>query len=454
MTINDTKCGKKYCRTFRYMLSGTINVDSYQAQHFDGINLSEGIKEHFRKDSVFVGRLAIVTELMLKPTMIEVGYLEKLRELSLLKDDFVYSRDVLDDSMETLSGKRTDMLNVWKAVVERMRLVVNDEKNKRPTFEFDLLLTRDGILLIRDITKDEWRQVYAAPGTADDYKNNIPIHRVFKMAANYVKYLFHSNYHHNGNHDTYLPASNLNSITPDKDGFRRVFRHQMNAFLGPVSSQKRNWFNDFPIEPNGILLYAKSFVNVCHNNGLIDDDAFKQKMSFIDIQIKEIDLMTASRRGVIASVLSQSNIVFLVSGVLAFMVAVIKIVTTFFDFQRQNFWNTWVGVCNGTISEGERDVLLRHIAGIVFLVFIGVSLYYFYFRWKASKRFRPQCVGRSWLMVDSNLTKGRLSYFYMFYLWLQNLKLRIGKKRGNVFMAAFYVLSLVVTFGVAIYILL
>lgn len=451
MTVNDTKCGKKYCRTFRYMLKGTINVGEYLNKHFETIELTDDVWHYLRNEGVFVGRLAIVTELKLEPTLIELDYLDKLQELSHRKAKFVYSRDVLADSMESLSGQRHDMVKVWETLARRMDDVVNDEKNKRPTYEFDLLLTRDGILLIRDVTKEEWRNTYAAPNTADNYKRNIPIHRVFKMVANYVKYLFHSNYHHNGNHDTYLPASNLNGIIADNHGFSRVFRHQMNAFIGPVSRLKRNGFNDFPIEPNGILLYAKAFVNVCHNNGLIDNEDYRKNIDFIDIQSKEIDIMTSLKRNVITTAVSQANLVFVISGVLAFMVAVIKIITTFFTFYKQPFSATFLSLWNNDISEVELSVFLHHLIGIVLLAFLGLTLYFIHNRWMASKRFKLQSEGKCWLMVNSSLTKGKLSCPYRFYIWIQDVKLWIGRMPGSVISAIIYFLFLSLVLYAIIY---
>lgn len=443
VTVNDTKCGNNYCRTFRYILKGSINVETHQKAHFGVVQIDNDIQKAFENDGVFVGRLAIVAEIKLEPTMLEASLLQKLRELSKLKDDFTRSRDVLADSMDCLNGKRKEMVKTWNTVADLMDQTVNDDKNKRPTYVFDILLTRDGILLVKDVTKDEWLRTYAAPDTADDYKSNIPIHRVFKMAANYVKYLFHTNYHHNSGHDTYLPASNLNCISHDVDGFKRVFRHQMNAFISPISRQKRNGFNDFPIEPNGILQYAKAFVNVCYNNGLIEEKDYKTNISFIDIQTKEIEIMTASQRGIVASVLSQKNMVFLVSGVLAYMVAIIKLLTTFFEFHRHAFFTTIRSLCFGTLSPEESVSLVHQAAGLVVLALSGVTIYYLYFSCKESKRFKPHCTGRSWLMKDSDKITCKISKHYRFYIFVQSIKLGIGQLAGSYLLIGFIILMLV-----------
>lgn len=241
MTVNDEKYGIDYCRTFRYFLRGTINVGTYLDEHFKHFEEQErqGLTDALQADGVFVGHLAIVPnirrsskneafyEFKSELTQSESAYLAKIKSLSEMYDDYVDARDVKACSMENLMTLRANMLEKWNDLSKTMDCMLEEDT---PAFEFDLLLTRDGILLIRDMTAPKWKVIYAAEDTASDYKQNIPIHRVFKMAANYVKYLFHTNYHHHNDHDANLPASNLNCIEPSKDGFRKVFRHQLNAF--------------------------------------------------------------------------------------------------------------------------------------------------------------------------------------------------------------------------------
>lgn len=418
VTVNDTKGGKDYCRSFRYIFRGTINVPDY-LETFKSENasaLDDSEKQKFAHEGVLLGRLSIVAADSYTLTDREVTLLKELQVLTDQNVQLHRAMDVEAASMDTLKGQRASMISKWKEIVGIIDGIEGDEEHKRPTFCFNIVLTRDGILLIKDTTTPEWKLSYAASGTADDYTQNVPLHRVFKMAMNYVKYLFHTNYHHNHEHDTYLPASNIHSVDVNNAGFQRIFRHQLDAFLGPVIRMKRSGFKDFPINSSGIILYARAFTQVCLNNGLIDDVKAKQTLSFMDIQQRELEIMTQDQRTVLNAVLTQSNPIFVVSGILAFMVAFIKIFTTFFEITRQGFSSTVVSLLNGSLVQCQKEILLRHVFGLVFIAFIGFCLYIIPQSSIKSKRFIRKDYTPHWLLQNSNLKKATFSCKYQLYL--------------------------------------
>ncbi len=248
LTVNDSKVGKHINRSFRYIFIGSINNKAAENDFLSQNHLADDdeLKKYIDREGLLLGWLTIIPEVSQLLTDTEITFLRKLIDLSRINDKFRDEFAIQAASMEQLENTRSEMLQGWTQLKEIITTIENDDSNKRPTFCFDIALTRDGILLLKDVTSREYRDYYAAPNTADDYTQNVPIHRLFKVAMNYVKYLFHSNYHHNQEHDTYLPASNLYPAKASHPlDLYRVFRHQLDAFLVPVIKLKRGRFSDY-----------------------------------------------------------------------------------------------------------------------------------------------------------------------------------------------------------------
>lgn len=169
--------------------------------------------------------------------------------------------------------------------------------------------------------------LYYTPGTPSDYTTHVHLHRVFKTAMNFVKFLFHKNYHHEREHDTFLPASNLHPFRRKGD-FSKVFKHQIDSFLRPIMKLRRlgeTGFDRINIDPIGILNYSKSFVYACRNNGLISDEKASQQLEYITLLEDDTNNTLRHNTSLLNSIASQGSILFLITNVLAFMVAVLTI---------------------------------------------------------------------------------------------------------------------------------
>lgn len=430
LTVNDRKSGKEICRTFRYIFTGSIhNPDANnQLLQTTGLQDNEELKQYLSKEGALIGRVTIIAELTDTIRDSEIVFLQTMRNLTAQSRQYRRDFAVEAKSLGELDASRKIMVNNWKHIITLRDQIENDNKNHRPTYSFDIFLTRDGILLLNNKTQPTDNESFAQQGSDDDYTIHVPVHRIFKCAMNYVKYLFHSNYHHNNDHDTYLPASNLHPAKAAAPfSLNGVFRHQLNAFLYPVIQLKRNGFNDYTIDGNGVILYAKSFVKVCEKNCIIDNELASESDSFLNIQEQEITHMTQQRRSILTSILAQRNAVFIVSGVLAFVVAILKISTTFINPE----------------PEKLNDITLANSFGkglfLIALLLTGYLLFEISHAFVLRKQFKHKNKKRHRLMRDSNLKSGTLSRCYKTLLEFQDLSLYF-KQKGTQWIRGFFIL--------------
>ena len=436
-TVNDTKGGTDYVRSFRYIFTGSIN-DKKATQEFLKNNKLEGdesLKAYIEDEGLLIGRLAIVAEDGHKLSSSEVILLKGLKDLTKLNNNYLELFHVKAASMEKLKKVREAMYERWKLLAETARQIEEEKEIDRPIFRFDVALTRDGILLLKDVTCDEWKKTYAAQGTPDDYTQNMPIHRLFKDAMNYIKYLFHSNYHHNEDHDTYLPASNLHPIIdyndkknkaskfvckllscPEKLDLYKVFRHQLDAFLVPVIRLKREGFSSYTVDPKGIILYAKAFIRVFKENNLVNECVAVKAQEHCDILEKEIEQMTAEHSAIVRAFITNHNPFIILPALLAFVLACLETANLLHLYVKQ-YVISIMYVHNPYYAVGK----------FLLLAFLGYILYIISRTRALTKKFKLKEKSKNRLFVDSNLKEnsGRFSYRYKFYIFYNTIMLRI-----------------------------
>lgn len=400
-TVNDSKVTSDYVRTFRYFFIGSIHDENEKKDFLKEYGLMEdNICDYYTNDGFLLGHLIIVTELTYQLSNLEVQILSEMQ--SLVKDkielnDLYYIKAA---SMGELAAFRSKMVEKWKKINGLIHTIKYNDDDK-PTYCFDVFLTRDGILLLKDKTDKKYKvTTYSA---ADDYTKNIPLHRIFKVAMNYVKYLFHSNYHHNKDHDTCLPASNLYPYRNQQNdnNLTCVFRHQMDAFLNPVVKLKRNNFRDYTIDPKGVILYAHAFINVFRYNKLIEDERANKAESFLKIQEQEIDHMQHIHRSKVDILLSQKNLVIIVSSYIAFTLASLSIIKTLKD----------LSFINCTFIHNNINIIFYMI------LFVGGALFttprILINRLKFTRTMQSK---NNILFGNSNLDKAKFSWRYQKYI--------------------------------------
>lgn len=326
--VSDSKYGEDFIRTFRYFFYGSIHdpndsdnlICKIKKNSQDANEIAE-IKRLVTEEGVLIGRLIIVLEDTANISEREVRILKSMQELVAQKKSYNHHFSILQSSLNELESKRKAMKTNWDHIKNEIDKLKDDGKRQ---FQFEVLLTRDGILLLKDDTEGENKSIYFEEKSPSDYTMNVPIHRIFKTAMNFMKFLFHTNYHHEEEHDTFLPASNLHPFRNSKK-CNGIIRHQLNAFLNPLISMRRKGMKQFNIDPIGIINYAKSFVHVCKNNKLLSEEESKHELQCISLLEDEINHTTRHHKSLLSSIATQRNWFFVVTTVFAFVVAILKI---------------------------------------------------------------------------------------------------------------------------------
>lgn len=442
LTVNDTKVGRDIDRTFRYVFTGSINDKDIVKRFMEGNSLTsdELLNEYMVKEGLLLGHLFIVFENDL--TDLEASFLKGLQRLTKDNEDYLKAFHVQAKSMEVLNACRATMQTEWKQLSDMAKAIETDEKNRRPTFSFDVALTRDGILLLKDVTNEEYRSYFAAPGTADDYRQNIPVHRLFKIAMNCLKYLFHSNYHHNEEHDTYLPSSNL---YPAKEGgtldLQRVFKHQLDAFFVPVIKLKRKAFSNHTVESYGVLLYAKAFIRVFAANELVSSVEAGKAKDFCEILEKEVTEMTAQQRTLVNALITNHNPFVILSGLLAFVFTCLKLLSIFVDIPRAVKVNGF-----SQVDIIDEKMLMFDMVIVALLAITGYAIYIIPRSRILSRQFKPKQKPKNWWYQNSCLRRKKFSYPYMLHILYHTIKLQIKGSLYAGMVTTFYLFCLLVAF--------
>lgn len=419
--VSDSKYGVVYTRTFRYFFYGSIHSkadgDAFIEKLPNEIVSCEdfkNVKDLIYNDGVLLGHLVIVPEETVNISNQEVHILNIIKDLISLRKDYNYTFSIKADSLGELAEKRLKMKAKWEIIRKGIDKLDSGNETK---FSFDVFLTRDGIILLKDTSDENSRQFYFKSDTAEDYTQNIPIHRLFKTAMNFMKFLFHKNYHHEEQNDTFLPASNLHPYRATGN-FSRIFKHQTDAFLIPLAKLRRRDFKHANVDPVGILCYTKSFTYACRNNGLITDDEAERQLDYISIQEQEINHRTRYSKSLLSSIASQNNLFFILTTILAFTVAVLKI----FESGRNISGKT------GSIFPDKSPWI--YTALVIFGVCVAGYIFYVVSAYCASRReFKKSGFQRfknrmkSWLFfADSNLKRARLSWRMQWYMQLQECR--------------------------------
>lgn len=423
-STHDRKHSKKFARGFRTFFYGSINNDESLLE----FSSKTGIKTDSSNPAktfgdIMLGEVIIVNELTKIIPDCEIGAIEAISSLRNDLSRHKTNSTIFAQPFDSLDTSREEMLGDW----EKFRRHVSDIKGKSdlPVYTFDILLTRDGILLIKDTTGPKWIDHFAKPGSSNDYHEHIPLPRIFKHVMNYVKFLFHSNYHHKRQHDTYLPVSNLCPLRSRPDGFPGIFRHQIDRFLDPVIHLKRKGFKDYSIEPNGIIEYARSFIHVCHNNSLIDQTTATKELAFLGICQSEIDHITKENKSVLNTVITQSNPIFIWSGVIAVCAAIIKISLPLYNIK----------ALNAQPTDAELTHTYSYIAGVLLLVSLIFLCFKLCQQRTLSRRFKmdnkPGRIER-FMLADSNLKEKRLSHRYTLLILWRTLSMSFKEKAKQI----------------------
>ena len=417
ITFEDSKHGPDYCNTFRFIFRGTINEQIRLQEFIENYNLvnSNDFLKLCKEDGVLLGRISVLTDLTKSNTLTtqEATMLKHISHLRDLKKSYVRNYAIKSVDFSDLKNERERQIFVWEQLENTIKQIEENANEPRLVFLFDVFLTRDGLLFLKSVSNPKAEEYYCKAGTASDFRQQIPISRVFKTAMNFVKYLFHSNYHHNEKHDTFLPVSNLHPICNQQKSISFAVRHQLEAFLYPVTRLKRNGFKDYSINPNGILLYAESFLHVCKRNNLLSAEDEEYYCSLINQFKEEVNVLVTYDKAIIESFFVENNIVSILSVILVFVLALIDI---------YQFYGS--PLINGIPIPKNMILFLGIFLGILVKIIASISA--------NKRRFKLHCgKTKQFGWKNSNIKRKRFSLIYIIKLGFINLKLYIGERVGS-----------------------
>lgn len=451
--VSDSKFGKDITRTFRYFFYGTIHSKEDGDRILECLEFcSDDEKNEVRKlietEGVLIGRLIIRKETPSEVSSYTISIINKIQELINFKEDYNFKFNIDAVSFNELKNLRNKMHARWIEIRDEMSRLINESNSKNERirqYEFEVLLTRDGIILIKDCSCPDFKVDYFEANSPSDYTQNVALHRIFKNAMNFIKYLFHSNYHHDEDNDTFLPASNLHPYKhSDSKDFSRIFKHQIDAFLNPIMKMRKGGFQSHAVDSNGILNYAKSFTYTCYQHGLIDEKFYCRELRYIELLDAEVDHASRHNKSLLNSIASQRSLFFILTTVLAFAVASLSIFESALQISNRKTYRLLV----------DNPWYITAVF-VIIICLIGYVLFELSYLQSAKREFHKKYFKKiayrikTWIFFrNSNYEKGQLSCALQLYLKIQELwhlpysafyekfKQKSGKKNSNASLAA------------------
>jgi hypothetical protein len=417
-TFSDSKYYNNiYCRAFRFFFRGTINCATESTGLCKKLKIESDIIED---KELLIGKLSIVLNLSKNLSETETRTLSCLNHIQGLKDK--YQSDYIDKavSLESLAQQREELKKIYDDTVVQIKQI-EDTTIDNPGYrvwKFDVILSRDGILFLKDDTHLTYKKDYFKEDSPSDYTKNIPIHRCFKTVMTYIKYLFHNHYHHDKNNDSFLPVTNLHSARHSAEKYSRIINHQLEPFLQQITKHKR-FSKSLSCNPIGISSYAKAFVDIFYYNGFIETEQRDKIHNFIQYQETEAKEFLKDKEKAKDYFITQNNILAAITVGFSFLLATIAIYNFFIDKNAIGF------------SVPVKITLLA----ITFI--IGYVLQQGYVKRLIISNFSPYTNRKKkklrFLFKNSNLKRNRLSNLYIFYLYITELKLKISKLKSTIF---------------------
>lgn len=418
-TVNSSRLGKEYVKSFRYIFTGSINSKEIYKSFLEqnGLENKKTSKKVINSNSFLIGHLVIMPQKS-HLSELEVTLLKRLKDLTNTKEVYLRNKYIDSESIGHFENIRLQMLMKWREFNILVSQIENDQTNELPTFCFEIVLTQEGIILLKDKTNNEYKNYYSVAGTVEDYTKNIYIPNLFVSAWIFVKSLFHSDQYHQG-HMLCSLLSNLHYVRESrKKNYDDVFMHQLSSLFFIVEKQKKTNYKTYLLKPEGIIVYIKSFINVFKSSGLVDNNLITTAMERCNCLEKDIEL-TNTIKPISNNIFSKLNenphvliqlslqIVQVCLGVATFLVANNPQIS---------------GFLTNVFFNGK---LLLSIFAVILIIFL------FYDTKKISfslKNFDRKPNKKSLFFIDSNLEKARLSYLYIYYNYMKDIKILFGKK--------------------------
>lgn len=430
---------KKYNHTFRFIFIGTNSKSLYPQQ----------IKETYPAGSgkVLIGKLYIIPQLGKNTDEYISSILKDLTDISKLVDDITPKMVTPFAEFDSkLQDSTRNFLKQWEKLVadiKKAEAKSNTSRFPRPIAKFDLLLKLNGILLIKDSTDKKNARYFVGSGyEQEEAIKNIPMHRIFKTVASYVKFLFHKNYNHHDKNDSYTPVSNLRLVHSLSD-MKLIAMHQMKALLSPVIQLRRDLYKNCYCNPVGIMGYARTYLECVRHQDWIDDIEYRTQKELLRNLKEDVESGYEHTRNSILDFLTvQNNPLAVVAVILTFVLAAKELIVLF-DNQANGF-----GILSRRFSTPQEYGLILALSAIFGITLIGITTLFMrksYFKAKKPRRniFYSLTAGRE--IIYSGQVETELPSAYR--LWLSAVSVRTS---FNVYLKKYSKLILFIVLGIAV----
>lgn len=433
-------------RAFRFFFHGTIG-DKHEIEAFKKkFSHCEGLSKLLEDKELLIGQLSIVLNLSKKLNDDEALALKNLSLLQKQKEKYQDLFVTEAAPLEVLSKQREllkNRYNTFRSKLQRIEDSSEDNSDFR-VWKFDVVLSRDGLLFLRNDTNDAYLNDFYKENTAKDYKKNMQLHRIFKIAMIYVKYMFHKHYHHDNNNDSFLPVINLHPHSnATKQISKRIINQQLEKFLQQITKYKRIDKN-LKSNPIGISCYAKSFVDILSYNELLSPRKRRVFQRFIANQESEAKIYLKDIEKSSDFFFAQNNFIAALTVGISFVLLAVSILRFYF------------------FTEAEKESVFSQDARILLIAsafILGFMLQKTAVKIKLNKVFSSSVSNKNkkllrFLFKKSNLEKKRLSYPYTFYLWLTEIMLKLSKVLTEILVFIFGFIFLLLVLFAAVTLLL
>lgn len=415
---------KKYNHTFRFIFVATVSKESgfSQTGKYEAIKLTNA-------SQFLTGTLYIIPQMGKR---IDTDMSRVLHSISLI-EDFVAKSDIkcatgLLEYSRRLAGLKGEFDPLWQefnSALSTLQAAYKTSKVPRPVASIEVLLSRDGLMLLRNVTDNRNLRYF------EEFKESlesatIPMHRMFKTAGTYVKFLFHKNYNHQDKNDSYMPVSNLRNVATLQD-MSRVVRHQMESLLVPVIQIRRALYKNCKCNPSGIIGYARAFLEAVRKQGWlmkkgegVEADEYEVSKNFISNLMEDVRTgYEQTRNSVVDFLTVQSNVMAIVVILLTFVLTAKELIVLF-DPLSEGF-----GIFGSRFSVAQQYTML-----LLFSVLIGIVIKIVTTGHMNKSYFRAGDNKRRWahrLIMRKNtdysdVKELTLPLRYRFWLWWVNLK--------------------------------
>jgi hypothetical protein len=327
LTFDDQKTGFENSRTFRFLFYGTINDPSSLSLLKEDNAIDDVAAEKMELKTLLIGKLVLITHVSPDLTENTNQILKDVIKITELKEAL--------DKDETLAKKDTKkaIIGQWNNTQQTIKKIESEtinyelkEKTKEaPIFIFNCVLTKDGILFLKNMTIDKYKQCYKG----DDF-SQIQLPQIYKTALNYIKFMFHQNYHHDKTHDNFLPVINLHYVNAIKD-LNIIVDNQIDSFMEPVTVIKRKGKDKTVCDPAGILIYADSFLEIFDHKGFINPDKTIRLRKFISNQKVQYDVLFSKKSALYNTFATQTSAFVTITVAIASTVAMNRIFAFIFQ---------------------------------------------------------------------------------------------------------------------------